>query len=353
MTKDLLIKYLDNKCTDAEIKEVLQWAKTEALTEEGKKLGLDDWNHYQEEEILIDNDKYTALFDRIQDEIENRESAKQQSKTGNLSLITKWLTRAAAILLIPVLAFLFYTLSEKKSVNNQLAVAAVDSMEIIAPIGSRTVVQLSDGSVVHLNYGSRIKYPKYFKGGTREIMLIGEGYFNVTSDPDKPFIVKTAKLNVKALGTAFNVLAYPGDDIIETTLVRGKVVLEQNEEDGNTNVIGAMEPGQHAAYNLKTGDISSTKGSVEKYIAWKDGRLVFEDTPITEIAEKLNHMFNVNIKVDKEIEDYIYTFTLVDEPLSQILDLMTIATPVKYKMFQRKKLTDGTYSKQKIIIEKK
>jgi ferric-dicitrate binding protein FerR (iron transport regulator) len=184
-------------------------------------------------------------------------------------------------------------------------------------------------------------------------MLIGEGYFNVTSDPDKPFIVKTAKLNVKALGTAFNVLAYPGDDIIETTLVRGKVVLEQNEEDGNTNVIGAMEPGQHAAYNLKTGDISSTKGSVEKYIAWKDGRLVFEDTPITEIAEKLNHMFNVNIKVDKEIEDYIYTFTLVDEPLSQILDLMTIATPVKYKMFQRKKLTDGTYSKQKIIIEKK
>ena len=136
----------------------------------------------------------------------------------------------------------------------QYANLSVDSIEVIAPIGSRTVVQLSDGSEVHLNYGSKIKYPQVFSGDTREVILSGEGYFQVAHNPDKPFIVNTGKLNVKALGTVFNVLAYPGEDNIETTLIEGKVVLEQTENGFKTKTIGAMEPGQHVNYNLKTGN---------------------------------------------------------------------------------------------------
>ena len=157
-----------------------------------------------------------------------------ENQTLTIPVFTKWLTRAAAILLIPVLGFLFYTLSEKKSISTQYAAAAVDSLEIIAPIGSRTVVQLSDGSTVHLNYGSKIKYPQFFSGETREIELEGEGFFEVAHNPEKPFIVKIRTLNVKALGTAFNVLAYSDDDVIETTLLNGKVVLEKNEQNGET-----------------------------------------------------------------------------------------------------------------------
>jgi ferric-dicitrate binding protein FerR (iron transport regulator) len=235
----------------------------------------------------------------------------------------------------------------------QYANLSVDSIEVIAPVGSRTVVQLSDGSTVHLNYGSKLKYPQNFIGETRVVNLIGEGYFEVAHNPDKPFIVNTTRLNVKALGTVFNVLAYPDEGNIETTLVEGKVVLEQSENGFKTKSIGAMEPGQHVNYNLNTGVVSSTKGSVEKYIAWKNGKMVFEDTPITRIAERLSRMFNVDIEVADDIKDYIYTVTFVDEPLFQILDLMTIATPVSYKALPRKKLPDGTFTKQKIIIERK
>jgi transmembrane sensor len=89
------------------------------------------------------------------------------------------------------------------------------------------VVQLSDGTDVNLNYGSKIKYPRNFTGSTREIMLTGEGYFNVVHNPDQPFIVKTGKLNIIALGTEFNVQSYPDSPVISTTLVNGKVAIEK------------------------------------------------------------------------------------------------------------------------------
>ena len=161
------------------------------------------------------------------------------------------LSRVAAILFLPLLGVVLYMLSNNNIKSDRYADLSVDSLEIISPIGSRTVVQLSDETAVNLNYGSKIKYPRNFTGDTREITLVGEAYFDVTHNPEIPFIVKTGKLNVKALGTKFNVLAYPGEEIIATTLVEGKVVLEQNEVNGNAKTIGAMEPGQHVNYNLK------------------------------------------------------------------------------------------------------
>jgi transmembrane sensor len=355
MKKELLIKYLNNKCTETELGEILMWVNTDALNEEGKSWVSEDWNSYQETGNLEEDDKFTAIFDKIQEKID-RSSPKSNattSKTITLSVVTNLITRVAAVLLIPVLTLLFYTLSEKKNVSDQYASFAVDSLEVIAPMGSRTVVQLSDGSVVHLNYGSKIKYPQFFSGNTRNVVLSGEGFFNVAHNPEKPFIVKAGNLNIKAVGTTFNVLAYPDDDVIETTLVSGKVILEQIKLNEQTKTIGTMTPGQHVKYNAQSGDISSTVGKVEKYISWTDGKLIFEDTPILQVAERLSRMFNVDFQVKDEIRDYIYTSTLEDESLSQILDLMTIATPVIYKTLPRKKLPDGTFSKQKIILEKR
>ncbi|MEN8117952.1 MAG: FecR domain-containing protein [Bacteroidota bacterium] len=356
MTKELLNKFLNNRCTKAEIDEVIRWANTDALNDNNKSWGFADWETYKEEgDWVADDEKFSALFDKIQYQIDNdiNDSVPKISKKPTFSFFATWFTKAAAILLIPVLGFMFYILSENKNLTDTYAKISVDSLEIVAPVGSRTVVQLSDGSEVHLNNGSRIKYPQFFSGDTREVTLTGEGYFSVAHNLERPFIVKTGALNVKALGTKFNVMAYADDDIIATTLVEGKVVLGKITPDGATEPVGAMEPNQHVNYNTETGIICSSKGNIEKYIAWIDGKLVFEDTPIIEVAERLGRMYNVDIEVEKSIEDFVYTVTFVEEPLSQILDLMTIATPVTYKMLPRKKLADGTYSKQKIIIKKK
>lgn len=355
MTKDTIIKFLNNRCTAAEVEEIIRWVNKEALSEEGIRLAFDDWKFFREEEIAGDDEKFSVLFDKIQQKV-NSENRKNKTAKPRTSVVLTWLTRAAAILLLPVLAFLFYTLSENAEIKMEAAQVTnlpVDSLEIIAPIGSRTVVQLTDGSEVHLNYGSRLKYPQTFTGNSREVLLTGEGYFDVATNPEKPFIVKTGKLNVKALGTAFNVLAYPESDAVQTTLVKGKVVLESVEKEGTIKPIGSMTPGQHVNYNTKTGTVSCSEGNIEKYIAWTEGKLIFDETTIVEAAEKLSRMFNVSIEVDDNIKDYTYTVTFEDEPLFQILELMTVATPVRYKALPRKKLQDGTFSKQEIVFEKR
>lgn len=355
MKQELLIKYLNNKCTETELSEVLRWVNTDALNEEGKKWVYEDWNSYKETGNLEDNERFTAIFDKIQEKIDNNrpENVAKTNKTLTLTSVTKWITKAAAILLIPVLSFLLYTLSEKKTESDKYANLAVNSLEVIAPMGSRTVVQLSDGSEVYLNYGSKIKYPLFFSGDTREVALSGEGFFKVANNPEKPFIVKAGNLNIKAVGTTFNVLAYPDDDMIETTLVNGKVVLDKVDQNGESKTIGTMTPGQHVNYSLQTDAISSTEGNIEKYTSWTEGKLIFDDAPIMQVTERLSRMFNVDFVVKDEIKDYNYTVVFTDEHLFQILDLMTIATPVVYKMLPRKKLLDGTFSKQKIVIQKR
>lgn len=355
MKKELLIKYLNNNCTENELSEVLGWINADALNGgEGKKWVFEDWNLCQETGNLEEDEKFTAIFDKIQERIDNniQRNSREANKSLSMSSATLWITRVAAVLLLPVVTLLFYTQSEKRSMSDQFAKLAVDSLEVIAPMGSRTVVELSDGSEVQLNYGSRIKYPQFFLGDTRNVVLTGEGFFKVSHNPEKPFIVKAGNLNIKALGTTFNILAYPDDDVIETTLVEGKVILEQIKLNAKPKIIGSLSPGQHIEYNALNGDISSTIGKVEKYISWTDGKLIFIDTPILQVAERLSRMFNVDFQVKDELKDYIYTVTLEDESLSQILDLMTIATPVVYKTLPRKKLPDGTFSKQIIIMEK-
>ncbi len=356
MTKDTVIKFLNNRCTDAELAEVIKWAESDALNGESMSWGFDDWKLYQEGSDSGDDEKFSSLFYKIQQKISIGKQMHQleyKDKKPSLSLYTAWLTKAAAVLLIPVLVILLYTLSENKLESVRYANLKTDSLEIIAPVGSRAVVQLPDGSEVHLNYGSKIKYPQIFSDHTREVLLSGEGYFNVAHNPEKPFIVKTGKINIKALGTVFNVMAYPGDNVVETTLINGKVIVDQIDEVGETKMIGSLVPGQHVNYNIKTGVILSKKGNIEKYIGWREGKLVFEDTPITQVAEKLSRMFNADIKVADDITDYFYTVTFKDEPLFQILDLMAIATPISYKALPRQKLPDGTFSKQKILIVKK
>ncbi len=353
MKKEILIKYLNNKCSDQEFEEIARWMDEQAGEQERKKWISDHWREFEPVSTTQDEKKYRALLDRIHHEINLQNQRRTQSRTVTFSKVAKWFSRAAAILFIPLLGIVFYLFSTNDFHVQQVAGLAVDSLEVIAPIGSQTVVQLSDGTEVSLNYGSRIKYPRSFNGDSREITLSGEGYFDVAHNPDQPFIVKTGKLNIKALGTEFNVQAYSGDNTISTTLVEGKVVIEKMLPDEKIESIGAMVPGQHVIYNLNSGETTSFKGNIGKYVAWKEGTMVFDNTPITMVAKELSRKFNVDIEVAEEVKELTYTVTFMNDPLFLILDLMTETTPITYKRLPRIKLPDGSFSKQKIKIEKR
>lgn len=354
MTKGDFEKFLNNQCTDAELEEFIRWANTEATGAESKVWAFSHWKRQLEEGMTEDHDRFRAIFDKIQDRI-TAESPVSDNRTPAKRRFFMKLTRAAAALFLPALAVLMYTLAQIATIKKEAVMLAylADTLEVIAPIGSRTTVQLSDGSTVHLNYGSKLKYPHVFTGNNREITLSGEGYFEVAHQPERPFVVKTAGLDVRALGTTFNVSAYPDADGIEITLIEGKVVLDCPAPDtrGATNV--EMMPGQHAIYNVPTGALASSMGQVEKYVAWKDGKLVFDETTLADAATVLNRMFNVDIVVEDDIKGYPFTVTFEDEPLFQILDLMTIAAPIHYEALMREKMANDAFSKQKIILTRK
>ena len=233
MTKELYKKFLNNQCTTEELKQIVHWINSGASDKECIQWGLENWQSFRDENSAGDDKKFRELFDKIQNRIEKEATIERKLHSRKSGWVT-WMTRAAAILFIPLLSFFLYTVSKKDITTGEYAQLSVNSLEVISPVGSRTVLQLSDGTEVHLNFGSKLKYPQTFTGNTREVTLEGEGYFDVAHNPDKPFIVKTEKLNIKALGTAFNVLSYSDNHVIQTTLVKGKVVLEKKLPGGQT-----------------------------------------------------------------------------------------------------------------------
>jgi ferric-dicitrate binding protein FerR (iron transport regulator) len=254
------------------------------------------------------------------------------------------LTRAAAILLLPVLSLLLYTnLSDKDRYANN-----INELEVEAPAGSRTHIELGDGTKVWLNHGSKLKYPYRFGGDFRKVFLIGEAYFEVAHNARVPFIVGTNRMDVKATGTAFNVSAYPDDNAVVTTLVEGKVILYERK---NNSEIKALTPGECLKFDAQKISYTLETGNTLKYTAWKDGQLVFKNDNVEDVARKLSRWYNIDVEIiNQKIKEYPFTATFSDETLPQVLELLSLATPVSYLLTLSEKLPDGSFSRQKVII---
>ncbi|HZK98001.1 MAG TPA: FecR domain-containing protein [Prolixibacteraceae bacterium] len=223
--------------------------------------------------------------------------------------------------------------------------------EVSAIFGTRSKFELPDGTTVYLNSGSKLIFPTRFNDNTRKVELVGEAFFEVTSNPAKPFIVKTSEINVKVLGTAFNLQAYPDSKEISTTLVHGKVILE-TESAGISKQVAELKPSDHAVFHTKDKAINiSAEEDLDKFIGWKDGKLVFFNDPIENVSDKLGNWYNVNVKIhNAELKKYRFTATFTDEPIEQVLDLLSKSSPIRYRIKQAARLSDNSYSKREIII---
>ncbi len=168
--------------------------------------------------------------------------------------------------------------------------------QLIIPYGKTSQVTLSDGTHVFINAGSRFVYPYVFSGNTREVMLIGEAFFDVGKDPDRPFIVQTGDLRIKDLGTRFNVSAYPADNIIETVLADGKVSIGLNDA-GIFDKPWDLEPGQLASFNRITNETSIETVNTDNYILWTEGIIKFESAHLSRILKRLERYYNVRFHI--------------------------------------------------------
>jgi transmembrane sensor len=346
MTKDLFIKYLQGNCSGEEFDQILSWIREGAQSVSGKGIVQEIWEDFEPEAGPAERIKYNRILDKIHHQININQNPKILTikKTPTPKRLLRILTRVAAILLLPVLGLLIYT----NLPDNDRFAANLNEFVVEAPAGSRMHIELGDGTKVYLNHGSKLKYPYRFDGDIRKVFLTGEAFFEVAHNEKVPLIVGTNHLDVMATGTAFNVSAYQDDSAVETTLVEGRVILYERK---NNKEIKALTPGECLKFDTQKNSYLLETENTLKYTAWKDGLLVFKNDNVENIAKKLARWYNIDVEItSQKIKEYPFTATFTDETLSQVLELLTLATPVSYQLTQSKKLPDGSYSKQKVLI---
>ena len=176
--------------------------------------------------------------------------------------------------------------------------------KLLVPRGGEHNIVLSDGTKVYVNSDSRLEFPAKFIGKTREVRLYGEAYFQVTSSTEQPFIVKTENMDVRVTGTEFNVKAYKEDNLVQTTLVHGKVSIATGQ---GKHEIRELVPSQQAEFNTTNNNISVRTVDVNSVIAWKNGQFIFKGNKLADIMTTLSRWYDFKVIYQNDkVRDLIF-----------------------------------------------
>jgi ferric-dicitrate binding protein FerR (iron transport regulator) len=365
---DLFARKLSGEASTEELEEL------ELLVEKDSKLYYellateDFWNKKQDSDedqdyleatyhLHREKMKKLGVCPQISDEVYD-ESIEQEK-----SFFARNKSRFAGALLLAglLLWLLIFVPVEKKQAQGTLAgISATDLYEFSTRNGVKSKFILPDGSVVWLNAGSKLTYGKDFGLGKREVTLAGEGFFDVKKNTEKPFIISTSSINIRVLGTAFNVRAYPEDKNTETSLIRGsieltiksrpndKIILSPNEKVIVQNTLAATYEKSAAVTEKPTVQAANTLISIKKLsinpidstvfeTQWINNQLVFRDESFYELSQKMERWYNVKIEIkDESLGEERLTGIFKTESVYQALEALkeSIVKPFQFRQTQ-------------------
>jgi len=205
--------------------------------------------------------------------------------------------------------------------------------QVVVPFGQRQKILLSDGTLVQLNAGSRLTFPANFTGKTREVFLKGEGFFEVSKNVEMPFIVKTDQIDIKVLGTTFNISAYENEQYVTTVLLEGKVnVVQKDKLFANEKHI--LSPGQGCFYSVANKHSVVKEVNVNDYILWKSGLYKFSDMPLRDVVSRVCRYYNLNIQIGNEhLSNVLVSGKLVlSDDATQVMQYLSKTVEGQYKI---------------------
>ena len=319
------------------------------------------YNHLEEckENIDFKHVDFDLLYKNILHNIKHNESIEierlRYARKARLRRIIIYTTGVAALF---VVAFFLGTLfSRFDIINSSEAFSAQTFNEIKAPLGSKTEIKLPDGTSVILNAGSTLRYRSDFNMNNRDLDLIGEGYFKVAKNNLLPLNVSAGDIIIKAIGTEFNIKAYDEEEVIETTLVEGKIQITQSGQNENDNQALDLNPNQKAIYikesdsfaleevvtvdssnfnpvpNIYQNILISPKVDISEIVAWTQGKLIIRGQRLDDLCVDLQRKYNVSFLFrDEEIKGFRFTGVLLDETLEQVLDVIKLTAPIGYSL---------------------
>ena len=340
---NILKRYLEIKGPETDKSLITGWFSS---IDAEKDLREKSRQYWEEMEVgnEVENYDESMVLGKIYRAIKLNEE-KVKPKTLTFIQIIGYLSKIAAVLFIPLLLWHFLS-----GDNVRFSGSEITYTEIYSPLGSRTIFYLPDGSKGWLNGGTYLKYPEGFPGKTRNVSLKGEAFFDIKTNPKKPFVVSGKNLDIVATGTSFNVLAWDYMPETEIVLATGKLDIYHQSKEGQ-KLIASLAPGE--MLHRMPGNTGSyiEKVDVTKHISWTEGKLIFRDDPFIDVVQRINRWYNVNIVIKDEIlKTYQYVATFQDETLDEVLKMLAISAPICYKNIPRKQLNDGTFEKRTVEL---
>lgn len=255
----------------------------------------------------------------------------QPLRNRTWSAVSQTFRIAASVLLVMGIGFYLWKHNFLPIFGNTVSVATGK--------GERKEIKLPDGSVVWLNESSRMEYPSQFEAHARKVMLLdGEAYFDIKRDESKPFFVKASGTTTRVLGTAFNIRSYHFLKSILVTVTRGKV--EVQKADGAAGPEKKiLLPNEQVYYDVKTKEIKKMAVNSANAVAWKEGRLLFDNESLANVMAILENKFNVKILAEESIREYHMSAEFAStDSLPRILDLLSLANNLEYR-FENNQIT--------------
>jgi len=317
---DLISRYFAGEATSEEITSLSLWIKE---TEENRKLFTDYKKAWElSEQLAID--RKTNLdeeWEKMAGIITSESGLKDRAvKTLSLPVMKKkpvfagWLKLAAALIILIATASVIYYYFQTSGMTK--ITAENDILEVSLP----------DGSLVTLNKGAILEYPGKFSKN-RIVELKGEAYFQVVSDPEKPFIVEGNHANVEVLGTVFNVNTQNRKGNMEVVLSSGKVSLYFDASPAEKVI---LNPGEQAELSYKTKSIQKTTNPNLNYLAWKTRHIVFDNVMLEDILETLQSVYHVDIRLKEPgLAACRVTATFNQQPVSSVLNILMTTLDLK------------------------
>lgn len=314
LNEDIIIRYLENRCSEEDFILINEWMKESE--ENAKKLFRMEEVYYLGK-LPADTDAIVARAERRLGKRLEQEN-KQKEKVHRLRSVLRY---AAAIVAVLVMAagFAYYVSQGEKE---ELMVAS-------AAYGQVREMILPDGTKVWLNQSSQLKYPRTFESKERHVYLEGEAYFEVARNHEKPFTVNSSAMDVRVLGTSFNIKCRPGNSIAETTLIEGEVEVKEKFDEGKIT----LSPGQKAVLNRVTGRMQVKQVDAKMEIVWHNDLIPFDKSSIFQIAAVLERFYGVKIILSPDV-DSTKTYSGVlkkKDSIESVLNSLRNSIPFNYK----------------------
>ena len=312
--KNLAEKYFAGDITEAEISELAGWIRN--------NVQLSDW--WEEEFEKSDTDTPLALrdkmFARIKAEVLKEQPA--MKRTLDKTLVPAW-AKWAAMICIPIcIAFFTYNILSISNADKNRSPFMVKANK-----GDKATVVLPDGTDVILNSASQLSYLSDFGRNERRVHLEGEGYFKVAHDARRTFIVQVGELEVKVMGTVFNVCAYSNDQDVTVVLLEGKVGVY------TPSTSATVSPGEKINYNKSTRKLSTEKVYPDDYVSWTKGNLYFQNESLENIMKALSRVYDVTIRIDSpKISEERFTGTIPGGGIQNALNIIMLTSPFRYEV---------------------